>query len=471
MTNQAQFAADILMAVGGKENVQSVTHCMTRLRFILKDEALASDETLKAISGVISVVRAGGQVQIIIGTTVDKTYAEVCKIGSFSEQASADENLDGVKKKLTPGQIVNDILGAISGSITPVLPMFIAAGIFKMIATLLGPKNLGLLSAESNTYVLCNLVSDASFYFLPFMVAFSASKKFKCSTILSMVLVSVMVHPSMLGIVGAGEPFTVFGIPMQLVNYTQSVFPIIIIVWVLSHVESWLRKIMPDMLRTLGIPVLTVAIMLPLSLCVFGPICSIIMGGISNLIVWMTNNIGTPTTVVVGAFWSLVVSFGMHVPIMSALLPTWMEMGFDAIVSPATIASISATLGVELSYALRAKGRENKSLGWSCLLTGLTNVNEPYIYGIYLRDRKAFVFHTLGAASGALVMGILGAKVAMFSGVGFAFLNFLRFGEYAAQGLIGMLVAFAVSCSLGIIFGYEGTNKLSKKAKSKTTKS
>lgn len=215
MANQAQFAADILTAVGGKENVQSVTHCMTRLRFILKDETLATDEALKAISGVISVVRAGGQVQIIIGTTVDKTYDEVCKIGGFAAQDTVDENPDGVKKKLTPGQIENNILGAISGSITPVLPMFIAAGIFKMIATLLGPKNLAILGADSNLYILCNLVSDASYYFLPFMVAFSASKKFNCSAVLTMIIVSVMVHPTMLGIVSAGEPFTVFGFPMR----------------------------------------------------------------------------------------------------------------------------------------------------------------------------------------------------------------------------------------------------------------
>ena len=470
MANQAQFAADILTAVGGKENVQSVTHCMTRLRFVLKDEALASDEALKAISGVISVVRAGGQVQIIIGTTVDKTYDEVCKIGGFLAQDAVDENPDGIKKKLTPGQIVNNILGAISGSITPVLPMFIAAGIFKMIATLFGPKNLAILGADSDLFILCNLVSDASYYFMPFMVAFSAAKKFNCSAVLSMIIVSVMVHPTMLGIVSAGEPFTVFGIPMQLVSYTQAVFPIIIIVWIQSYVEKWLKKIMPDMLRTLGIPVLTTAIMLPLSLCLFGPICSIVMGGVSQVILWMTNNIGLPTIVVVGAFWSLVVSFGMHVPIMSALLPTWMEMGYDAIVSPATIASISATLGVELSYALRAGTKENRSYGWSCFVTGLTNVNEPYIYGIYFRDRKAFVIHTIGAATGALVMGILGAKVVMFTGVGFAFLNFLRFGEFAMQGLIGMLAGFGVSFALGLIFGFEGSGKLQKKDKANAAK-
>lgn len=460
MANQTQFATDILAAVGGKENVSTVSHCMTRLRFILKDEGLVNDESVKAIQGVISVVRAGGQYQIVVGTGVDKVYDEVCKIGGFSAQETIDENLNAPKQKLTPKTVMNNILGAVSGSITPVLPMFIVAGIFKMIATLFGPKNLGLMADDSQLYILCNLVNDAGFYFLPFFIAWSAAKKFGTNTVLAIMMVGIMIHPTMLGIVEAGEAFSVFGVPMHLVNYTQSVFPVIIIVWALSYVEKLVKKIVPEVLRSIGVPVLTMAVMLPLGLCVLGPICSVVMGFIANILIWMTNNIGIPAIFVVGAVWAMVIVFGVHVPIMTALLPTWLEMGFDAIVSPAGIAQNIAAMGVELSYALRAKSKEDRSLGWSCFVTTFSaNITEPYLYGIYLRDRRALIYNAIGSGIGALTMGILGAKVVMFSGVGFSLLNFLRFGEYAVQGAIGMAVSFAVPLVLGLIFGFEGSEK------------
>lgn len=456
-SNNTQMAAEILAAVGGRENVANVTHCMTRLRFHLKNESLASDEELKKITGVISVVRAGGQVQVVIGQGVDRVYDEVCKTGNFSAKPAIKENLDTPKEKLTPKKIVNNIMGALSGSITPILPVFIVAGIFKMVAVLFGPGKIGLMTEESQLYQLCNIVSAACYYFLPFMAAHSAAKKFNASPILAMILAAVMLHPDMLAIVAAGERFKVYGLfPMQLVNYTQAVIPVILITWILSYVERWVKKIMPNIMRTLGIPVLTIAIMLPLALCVFGPLCNIIMGGIADAIVWLNDTVGILAMLVVGALWTLIISFGMHVPIMTALLPAWMTIGYDAIVSPATIAAAMAGIGVELAYSLRADGVENKSLGWSCFTTNvLANIGEPYVYGIYLRDRRAMVYHMIGGASGALVMGILGAKIYIFSGVGFPWLNFLRFGEDAVKGAIGMIVAFAVSLALGFVFGFE----------------
>lgn len=176
----------------------------------------------------------------------------------------------------------------------------------------------------------------------------------------------------------------------------------------------------PDFIRTIGVPVLTTFIMIPLTFCVFGPICNEIMSWVGSAILWMNNTIGVPTIVVVAAIWPFVIMFGMHVPVMMALLPTWMEMGYDAIVSPATIASNLAGIGVELAYALRAGSRENKELGWTCFVTHVTaNISEPALYGIFLRDRKALAWDMLGAVAGGVTMGLLGGKVTLFSGVGF----------------------------------------------------
>lgn len=458
--DNAAAAAEILAAVGGKENVAAVTHCMTRLRFNLKDEALSSDEKLNEIDCVIKVVHAGNQVQVVIGHGVDRVYDEVLKAAGGSSVDSGNI-VAPAKQKLTPKVVVNNIFGALSGCITPILPVFIVAGIFKMIATLLGPDNVGLMTEDNQIYILCNLVNDGCFYFLPFFAAYSAAKKFQASPVFAMIITAVMLHPNMLSLVEAGEPFRVYNIvPMYLVNYSQAVVPIILIVWVLSYVEKWVKKIVPDIIRVLGVPVLTIAIMLPLALCVFGPACYVVMGWIADLIILLNDTVGILAMVLVGATWALVITFGMHVPIMTALLPAWMTIGFDAIVSPASIASSLANLGVELSYSLRAGSKESRELGWTCLTSNaLANIGEPYLYGIFLRDRRAMIYHMIGGASGALVMGLLGAKVYLFSGVGFPWLNFLRFGEDAVQGAIGMVVAFVVPLVLGLIFGYEKEKK------------
>ena len=156
------------------------------------------------------------------------------------------------------------------------------------------------------------------------------------------------------------------------------------------------KKVLPNMARTIGLPVLTMAIMLPVGLCVLGPVCTIIMGWVADLIIWLSSTVGILAMVVVAVLWPLVISFGMHVPVMTALLPAWMEMGYDAIVSPATIAQAMAGMGAELGYALRSDGVENKSLGWSCFITNVTaNIGEPWLYGIYLRDKKAMLWHCL----------------------------------------------------------------------------
>lgn len=458
MANNAQIAADVLAAIGGKENVNGLTHCMTRLRFNLKDESVAKDETINGIDGVLKAVRAGGQVQVVIGTNVDKVYDEVCKLGGLNKQTAGEENLVGKsKKKLTVKGVLNGMMEGLSGSMTPVLPVVIVAGIFKMVAVLFGPSSLHLISDKSQLYILCNLVNDACFYFLPFFVAYSSAKKFKAEPVFAMMLAAVMIHPNMLKIVAAGGSFNVYGlIPMKLVNYTQAVIPVIIITWVMSYVERWVKKIVPDMIRAIGVPVLLMVIMLPLALCLFGPMCYVIMGWVANGIMWMNSHMGLATIIVVSAFWKIIVMFGMHMPIMMTLLPVWVQMGYDALISPATIAAGIAGIGVELAYALRANGKDNRELGWSCFVTNVTaNIAEPALYGILLRDKRAFLYSMLGGVAGGVTMSLLGAKVVLFSGVGFAFLNFLRFGQYAVQGAIGMFVAFAAALVMGLVFGFD----------------
>ena len=461
-----KLAGAILEAVGGKDNVVSVTHCMTRLRFQLKDESRIDPSEIDRIQGVIKTVKAGGQMQVVIGSNVDKVYAQLCKIGNFATEAPIQEEHaeDLPKQKLTIGGILNGIMGAVAGCLMPILPALIGGGLFKMVAVLAGPGNLGILAEDNQIYIFLDLINTAVYYFLPFFVAYTASKRFKCNPVYPLMLAAVMVHPTMLSIVEAAVPFKIYGLfPMYLTNYTNGVIPMILCTWVIAFIEKKVNKIVPDLVRVMAVPLLTMLIAYPLCLCIFGPACAIIMNAIANFILWANDTIGILAIVLVAALWPFIVMFGMHVPILMTLLPTWVTMGFDAIVSPATIACAISGIGTELAYALRANTKYKREVGWSCFITNVVaNISEPALYGIFLVDKFALAYNMIGGAAGAIVMFLLGGKVTLFSGVGFPFLNFLRFGEFLVPGAIGMIVAFAVAFTLGMVFGYDKKKDVAK---------
>ena len=454
---------EIIHYVGGIGNIANATHCMTRLRLVLKDESLEEKEKLEEVEGVIKVVHAGGQVQIVIGQQVGKVYDELCMIGSCEKSHFIDEEEqeERKKEKLTIKSVANSIMSTLSGCIIPTLPIMIVAGIFKMLVILFGPKQLGWLADGSDLIVLFEMVGNAGYYFLPFYAAYSSAVKFKVSPMMALLFSGIMLSPNMLGIVEAQKAFTVFGIPMHLTSYIQAVIPIIIIVWIMSYVERFLKKHIPDMLRTVGIPVLTITIMLPIGLCILGPACYIVMSLVADGLLWLTANFGLLAAILVAPLWPFVILFGMHVPILTALLPAQMEIGYDMIVYPAMIVGTFTYMGLFLAYALRAKGAKKKSLGWSCFTTmTLANISEPGLYGIVLSDRKALLYSMIGNMCGALTCYLLSAKVYIFAGVGFPFLNPLRFGEDIVQGTIGCIVGLVVTFAIGMIFGFQGEDKL-----------
>ena len=459
--NYAQLAEKVIDGVGGKENIRGVTHCMTRLRFELADPEKVKPE-LKQIPEVIKIIRAGGQTQVVIGTIVDKVYAEVCKIGNFEQKEQIDKNLDepGEKKKLSAKEIFGKVVDGLTGSLMPILPAYVAAGIFKMVVTLFGPSYLGILTEGSDLLTVLTLVGDACYYFTPMFVAWSTSQKFRCSTILSLIIAGLMIHPTLLGIVEAGEPFTVYGIPMRLVNYTQSVIPIVLTVWCQSVVEKWVRKVVPDIIRTMAVPVLTILIMLPLALCVFGPICYYLMAGLADLIIWLSDTVGILAMAIIGATWSFVIMFGMHVPILTIVLPAAMAIGYDPVVFPASIACGLAGIGSSLGYALKVKEKKEKVVAWEYFVTQNTaNIGEPFLYGVVLQNGKVLCYGMIGGAVGGILMGIMHARVFTFSGVGFPFLNPIRFGEDVVKAAIACAIAFIIPVVLSLIFGVDTKKK------------
>ena len=450
------MAQDIIEQAGGKENITFATHCMTRLRLNVKDEKLVNDEEIKKIYGVLGSQFSGGQYQIIIGQDVPKLYDALCEEGNFSKQEAIDENLD--KKPFNIKTLPNDIMNALSGCLTPIIPVLMAAGMLKMIVAVFGPGMLNVLSETSDTYRILTLAGDAGFYYFPALVAYTGSKKFGGNTVIAIMLAGILLHPSMLSIVAGGGPIKVFGFPMTLVDYGSSVIPMVLITFVQAKIEALLKKYVPTVLSTVFTPLLTVLIMLPLGLCVLGPLGSFIATYLGMFLNWLYNIFGPVGIAVVAALWFPVVATGMHLPIVSLVLMNFATLGYDYLLSGA-MTGIYAGAAVDLVFALKAKNAEDRSVGWSCLASQLLGgVGEPAIYGIYFRYKKCMLWCMIGAFFGGLYCGIM--KVYMYTISASNILCAICFagGPSSANlinGIIGCVIAAIVAFVLCWVFGYE----------------
>ena len=271
MANNKEIAHQILTAVGGASNLKDATHCMTRLRLYLKDDSIPKDEEVKAIGGVLGVVRGGQQYQVIIGTNVPKVYEELCKLANLTANApvedakAAAEDAAVAKPKLTPKQVGKNIMGYMAGCMTPLIPVLLAGALFRCINSLCGPELLGLYPAESDLYILFDFLYDAAFYFMPILAGFNAAKQLGITPMLGGFIGCILMVPDFAAYATSGEPFTVFGIPCTVTNYAQTVLPIMLSVFFFSVVYKLIKKIMPDVLTTVFTPFLSMLISIPFS--------------------------------------------------------------------------------------------------------------------------------------------------------------------------------------------------------------
>ncbi|MDF9823971.1 PTS system beta-glucosides-specific IIC component [Breznakia sp. PF5-3] len=452
------LATEILKAVGGKENVMQVTHCMTRLRFNLKDESIPNDEEIKSIKGVIGTIHAGGQLQIIIGQTVEKVYNCIREEGGFEESKTIDENLD-VKKKITLKSIGNGIMDGLAGSLTPIIPMIMAASIFKMLVAVLGPDMLNVLSTTSDLYVLFTFVGDAGFYFFPVIVGYTASKKFGVTPVLGMFLGAIMLHPTFMAMAVEGSKFTVFGIPSSPQVYSSTILPIIMSVWVMSYVEKFFKKILPDMLRVIFAPTLTITVMLPIALCVLGPAGSFLADYVAEFLLGFGDIGGFLAIAIIAALWQFLVMSGMHIVMITTMILLFSNAGYENLVNPAAcIASISVA-GMCLGAALKIKNKEQKSLSFGYFITSIIGgVTEPGMYGIGMKYKRPFLGMMAGGFVGGLYAGLL--NVGTYALVPVA--SFLCLTSFAGgptsnlvHGIIASVIAFIVSAAVTYLFGFK----------------
>lgn len=454
MADNQKIAAEILKAVGGKANISNATHCMTRLRLTLKDESLADTEAVKGITGVMGQQFKAGQYQVIIGANADKVYKEFAKISGTENESAEDNPVPVSGKKLSLKSIGAGIMDTLSGSLTPIIPVVLAASIFKMIVAVFGPDMLGILNAESDLYTLFTFVGDAGYYFFPLLLGYTSAKKLGASPVLGIFMGAIMLHPTMVQMAADGTAFTVYGIPCNVQNYSSTLLPIILSVWAMSHVERFFKKIIPDTLKILFVPVLTIAVMLPISLCVFGPAGAFLGKYICALIIAFSNTFGFVGAAVIGALWEFLVMSGMHHVMITQMILVFSETGFDPVVTLGAASASLAVTGMCLGCALALKGKEEKSLSFSYVVAAfLGGVTEPGLYGIGMRYRKPFIGMAAGGFAGGLYAGLMGVKAYAMVPVA-SFLAMTGYAGGSAMNLVHGIISGVIAVVVAAVVTY-----------------
>ena len=438
-----KLAKDIISNVGGKENVNSLEHCITRLRFKLKDESKANTEILKNMDGVVTVVKSGGQYQVVIGNHVPDVYAEVVASGGFANASESESN-----EKLSP---LNAFIDIVSGVFQPVLGVLCATGMIKGLnAILLATK---LLADTSSTYMVLNAIGDCLFYFFPIFLGFTASKKFKLNQFTGMTIGASLVYPAITGM--SGQTLDFFGIPMVMPmgGYASTVIPIILSVYIASKIEKGFKKIIPDVIKTFIVPFLTLLVAVPITFMVIGPVATWAANILGEVTLGIYNFSPIIAGVFIGGFWQVFVMFGLHWGLVPLAINNLATFGSDPILAP-SVAVCFAQTGVVIAIMMKTRNKKLKSLCIPAVISGFFGVTEPAIYGITLPRKKPFIVScVVGAVTGGII-GLFKSTGYMVGGLGvFALPSYIS-PSGVDGGFYGMILAMVVGLVLGFIVMY-----------------
>ncbi|MFS0880573.1 PTS transporter subunit EIIC [Metabacillus niabensis] len=456
-----RLAKQIIQEVGGKENINSVIHCVTRLRFKLKNESLANKETIKNLDGVMTVVISGGQFQVVIGEHVSKVFAEVTKlIGKATEDDDTEETTE-------KGSIFSRFVSLISGIFMPVMGVMAAAGILK--GFLVALTVLGWMSEEMGVYKILFVASDGFFYFMPILLGFSAGKTFKTNSYITATVGAALVYPTMVEMYNAGEALSFLQIPVVLMNYTQSVVPIILAAFFVAKLEKVLLKIIPKSLQLIFVSLIILVIVVPLSFIVIGPISVYA----SQLLADGAMALYSLSPVITGLFlagvWQIAVMFGLHWAFIPIMINNITTIGFDPI-NGLLYCTVFAQTGAALAVALKAKQTKLKSLSTTASISGFLGITEPAIYGVNLPLKRPFIMACIGGGLGGAVAGFFSAKMygGFASGGVFGIPMFIDPEGLSAQFYgfaLSLLISLATAFVLTLLFGY--TKEIAEKQEEK----
>lgn len=402
-----KLASTIVEKVGGTDNITKVVHCATRLRLTLKDQSKAQTEVLKKTPGVMSVVIAGGQYQVVIGPDVPQVYQAVISLGNFEANAPVDADAQPDKKEQSK---LSRVLEFVASMFQPIIPAITAAGLLKALMALF--VTLKILDSSTQTYTILNTFADAAFYFLPILLGASAAKNFKCNQFVAMALGGALVYPSFVNMISAaqsaGESVHYFGLPVTLASYSSSVVPILLGVWCMSIVEHFVQKISPKAIKFFSVPLASLFVAGSLTILVLGPIGTWIGDLIAAFFAWLGSTAGWAVPTLVGVLNPLLVMTGTHYGLIPIGINNLATAGFDTVVGPGMLTSNVAQGAAGLAVSLRTKNKETKQLAASAGLTGLLGITEPVLYGVNLKFIYPLIGAMVGGGVGGLYLGITG---------------------------------------------------------------
>ncbi len=457
--NYDSLAKEVVEKVGGVENINSLFHCVTRLRFKLKDSSKADREAIKDIQGVLSVVEGNGQFQVVIGNHVTDVFDTVSKL--FPEIKSEAMNTDDVEEKPS-GNILTRMFNTMSSIFNPIIIALAGAGMIKALLVIL--TTYGFMDKAGSTYKILSAAGNSVFYFLPLFLAFSTAKTFKVNQFIAVAIVGALMEPNFVGLMKAtGDVVDFFGIPVVLMGYSGTVIPAILTIWVYSYVEKFLKKFIPKSIEIFTLSAVALLIMVPLAVMVIGPIGVTLGNGMGDLINFLSDKSGLIAGLVVGAGWTFLVMMGIHWGVVPIMINNIANQGYD-VIRPMIAAATFASAGVALGVLLRSKKKETKAFAASTMIPALLGgITEPIVYGLSVKYKKPLIAQTIAGGIAGAFMGMFQTKAIVYV---FPALTTLPafFGDTFVIYLIGIAMAFALSAILTYILGFEEGGEKSKKS-------
>lgn len=453
--NYLEISRKILEQVGGEQNVESLTHCMTRLRFVLKDETKVADEKIAEIKGVIGTNRQGGQYQIIIGNNVVHVYNAINELANFNTTSEEGK----IKKKQNPISIAIEF---ISACMSPIFPALIGAGLIKVILLVLSQNVLNIISSTSDTYVILNALGDATFYFLPILVAMTAAQRLKTNPCLAIAIVSMLIYPDLIALLGGSSPTFLLGfIPIVHTSYASSVIPALLSTILLKYIEVIVDRIVPNWSKNFLKPLLILLITGFFTLVVIAPLGAIVGKGVMLVLNSMYNFAPWLAMGVFAAVMPFIVMTGMHwafVPVTLLALGTG-GAGYDLMLLPAMLASNMAQAGATFGVAFKTKNKDMKGMAFPAAISALlAGVTEPALYGVTLKLKKPLYAACISSGIAGIIMGLFALKAFAFATP--SLLSIFQFiSPKDSRNFIIACVVFGVSFIGSLVISYIITEK------------
>lgn len=425
-----QLAADIYEKVGGAKNIQHVTHCATRLRFTLADSKKADAEGIKQLRGVTGLVEGNGQFQVIIGPDVSSVYAQLPGTGTAEETAEKQQS------------VISRSLDFIAGCFTPMIAIVAAGGMLQVLLSLL--QLSGLLAKTDDTYLVLYQVSQAAFFFIPVFLGNSVAKRLKIDPFLGSFIGAIFVMPGLTELISQKGGISLLGFAIPNVSYNASVLPVLLSVWLMSYVYKFADKILPNSVKFILRPLISVIVITPFALLLLGPLGVMIGNYVAEFLNYLTNNFGPLAVLFMGAFAQLLVMTGMHTTLTPILLTSLATYGYDNLIVPGMLLGLAAETAICLAAGIKAKDTEFKQLSFSSAITALMGVSEPALYGVTLRLKKPIIGMILGGAAGGLYFGLMNINTTVIIA------SFVALPSYSnvLHAVIGSLITFVIA------FGY-----------------